>query len=428
MPNDDALVVKGNDLVEARYKLSLGEQRLILLLASTIQKNDTDFNTYEIRVSDFAEMFNLKTDKSLYEKVEKISEELLGKKLYLKNNGKDFEATVWLSYVKYTRGEGVITLRFDESLKPYLLQLNKRFTQYKLNTVMSFKSSYSIRLYELLLKDVWIPKKENKTSFEKVFTIEEYRGFLGIEKEKYPIFADLRKWVIEPTVKEISDQTDLNIFEVRYIKTGRKITGIHFIVLIRSEAETSAQIAQLQLGETPKEKPEIHPTIQSLMNYGFSFEKAKSYKNKYGVKQIERNIAYMLGKDKEKPILNKAGYLNKAIEDDYGNALELEEQKKKEQIAQRKAEEEKKRQKELATQRKAEVEKAERKKVLDEFFALSEKMRGYVQAEYEAYLKETKVFEAIVKRWQMIKNEKEMLLVDNVGWRFYRFIVENNFL
>ncbi|MBK8455580.1 MAG: hypothetical protein IPL34_20070 [Thiofilum sp.] len=48
--------------------------------------------------------------------------------------------------------------------------------------------------------------------------------------------------------------------------------------------------------------------------------------------------------------------------------------------------------------------------MLDEFFALSEKMRGYVQAEYEAHLRETKAFEAIVKRWQMIKNEKKCFL------------------
>ena len=44
----------------------------------------TLFSFYEIKISDFAEMFDLKTDKSLYEKVEKIADELLGKKLYLK--------------------------------------------------------------------------------------------------------------------------------------------------------------------------------------------------------------------------------------------------------------------------------------------------------------------------------------------------------
>ena len=114
------LIKKSNDLIEARYRLTLGEQRLVLLLASQIRKDDKDFNYYEIKISDFAEMFGLKTDKSLYEKVEKIAGDLLGKKLYLKNDGKSFEGTVWLSYVKYVSGSGTIKLRFDDCLKPYL--------------------------------------------------------------------------------------------------------------------------------------------------------------------------------------------------------------------------------------------------------------------------------------------------------------------
>ncbi|WP_020560800.1 replication initiation protein [Thiofilum flexile] len=425
--NENAIVKKGNDLIEARYKLSIGEQRLVLLLASQIHVDDEDFEDYEIRVQDFAEMFNLKTDKSLYEKVEEAAKELVGKRVFLKN-GKEVEVTAWLSYVKYIHGSGTIQLRFDKSLKPYLLQLKKQFTQYKLNHVMSFKSSYSIRLYELLIKDAWVPKKNGKDRFEKTFTLEEYRNFLGIEKGKYPIFADLKKWVIEPPVREITDQTDLNIFEVRYIKTGRKITGLCFVVLIRSEAETSAQVAQLQLGETPTEQPETHPIIDSLMSYGFSFEKAKTYKNKYGIKQIERNIAYMLATEKNKPILNKAGYLSKAIEDDYGNVIGAQEQKKKEQVAQKKAEEERKQKEEREQERKREEEQAKKRKVFDEFFSLSEKVRKYIQAEFEAYLKEKKIFEAIIQRWSILKNEKELLMVEDVGYRFYKFIVENNFL
>lgn len=90
--NDNPIVIKkSNDLIEACYRLTLGEQRLVLLLASQIGKDDKDFNFYEIKISDFAEMFDLKTDKSLYEKVEKIADDLLGKKLYLKNDSKNFE-------------------------------------------------------------------------------------------------------------------------------------------------------------------------------------------------------------------------------------------------------------------------------------------------------------------------------------------------
>ena len=53
------LVTKSNELIEARYKLTLYEQRLILLLISIIQPDDDDFIDYELHVSVFAEMFGI---------------------------------------------------------------------------------------------------------------------------------------------------------------------------------------------------------------------------------------------------------------------------------------------------------------------------------------------------------------------------------
>ena len=330
-------IKKSNDLIEARYRLTLGEQRLVLLLASQIGKDDKDFNFYEIKISDFAEMFDLKTDKSLYEKVEKIADDLLGKKLYLKNDSKNFEGTVWLSYVKYIRGSGTIKVRFDDCLKPYLLQLKHSingFTQYKLHTVLNFKSSYSIRLYELLKMEVWKAEKAQKNQFEKTFALDEYRQTLGIDKKAYPVFADFRRWTIDPPVKEISEQTELNISETKYIKTGRKITGVTFVVKIRQTDETQALKLEME-EEPPKEQP--HPIIERLISLGFGVETAKQYKTKYGIKRIERNIAYTLAKKQEGIVKDIPPYLNKAIVEDMGGGWEVMQSKQNQEKAEQQA-------------------------------------------------------------------------------------------
>lgn len=324
LDNENQIVIKkSNDLIEARYKLTLGEQRLILLLASQIRIDDKDFNSYEIKVSDFAEMFDLKTDKSLYEKVEKIADDLLGKKLYLKNDSKNFEGTVWLSYVKYVRGSGAIKIRFDDCLKPYLLQLKNSingFTQYKLHTVLNFKSSYSIRLYELLKMEVWKAEKSGKANFEKNFALDEYRQILGIDKKAYPIFADFRKRVIDTTVLEISEQTELNISETKYVKTGRKITGITFVVNIRQMDETKK--LKLEMPEEPP-KEQTHPIVERLISLGYAPETAQRDFKKYGVKRLERNIAYTVAKQQEGVVKDLPAYLNQAIREDMGGAWEV---------------------------------------------------------------------------------------------------------
>ena len=348
-------IKKSNDLIEARYRLTLGEQRLVLLLASQIRKDDKDFNYYEIKISDFAEMFGLKTDKSLYEKVEKIAGDLLGKKLYLKNDGKSFEGTVWLSYVKYVSGSGTIKLRFDDCLKPYLLQLKHSingFTQYKLHTVMSFKSAYSIRLYELLKMEVWKSEKLKSTQFEKSFSLDEYRRILGVDKNAYPIFADFRKRVIDTTVLEISEQTELNISETKYIKTGRKITGITFIVKIRQTDEIKT--LQLEMEDPPKEQ--THPIVERLISLGFAVETAKRYKTKYGIKRIERNIAYTLAKQQEGAVKDIPAYLNMAIKEDIGGGWD---------VAKTKAAEEKTKQQTVSNQREKQAELAHLQKMAE---------------------------------------------------------------
>ncbi len=54
----------------------------------------------------------------------------------------------------------------------------------------------------------------------------------------------------------------------------------------------------------------------------------KKYKNRYGVKRIQRNIAYTVAKKKESGIKIKdtAAYLNQAIKDDLGAAFLLAQQ------------------------------------------------------------------------------------------------------
>jgi hypothetical protein len=52
-PPMEELIVKSNKLVEARYKLSLQEQKIILTMISKIGKNDEDFKIINFNVREF---------------------------------------------------------------------------------------------------------------------------------------------------------------------------------------------------------------------------------------------------------------------------------------------------------------------------------------------------------------------------------------
>lgn len=319
---NDVCVRKHNDLIEAKYQLpNLHEQRIIFMLLGQIRPYDEDFKCYRLSGADFAEIVGLK-GKDIYAELDRATKSLVSRTISIRKDEKSFLHVNWLSSAEYQTGSGYVELAFDPKLKPYLLQLKQHFTEYKIDTIFSFKSIYAIRLYELLKKDAF---KAKGNQFKVYFEYTDLREKFGIGKKEYEKFKDFRVKTIDTAVKEISEKTDLMISEVKYGKTGRKITNITFIVFIRSQEEILQQ-AKIKNFQTKSEE-EIHPIIEKMVSLGFSEEVAKKYKNKYGVKQIERNIAYTLAKNQTGLINDIPSYLNKAIESDLGGVWDINQQK-----------------------------------------------------------------------------------------------------
>ena len=70
------LVKKSNYLIEASYKLSLQEQRIILVVSSLININDNDFKTYKIEAKSLISSLNL-SGKSQYSELKTITKKTI---------------------------------------------------------------------------------------------------------------------------------------------------------------------------------------------------------------------------------------------------------------------------------------------------------------------------------------------------------------
>ena len=308
------VIRKSNELIEARYRLNIWEQRLVLTLLMQISPKDEDFKRYKVNVTELANLWQLDGSyaTALYEEVQNAADSLVGKTIQLSDDPAISETVSWLSYVKYKRGSGEVEMEFHSSLKPYLLQLQKHFTQYQLGHVVNFKNQYSIRIYELLKMEVF---KHPDGSFVKDFKYDDLRALLGISDDEYTLFGNFKMRVISPAIAEICSHTDLNIEEVRYGKTGRKVTDITFVVKIRPVVEA----LQLQMEDPPKE----HPIVDLLTSLGFAVETARKYKTRFGVKRIERNIGYAKAKQETGLVKDFPSFLNAAITEDMGGAWEV---------------------------------------------------------------------------------------------------------
>lgn len=219
--NDNYLVTQGNSLIEARQKmpLTVREQKLILVMVSMIEPSDDDFKDYEISIRDFHKLLGLE-GREHYTEMKNMMQSLLSKVVEIPTE-KGWTMTHWVSTATYIKGEGKLQLRFAAELKPYLLQLKNAFTSYKLNAILPLKSVYSIRLYELLKK--W--QQVQKWSC----TVEELRGKLGALNKSYDVYGNFKNRVLDPSVTDLNNQTDL-LIEFNEVKKGRKVVQIEFII------------------------------------------------------------------------------------------------------------------------------------------------------------------------------------------------------
>lgn len=227
--NREMKVYKANDMIQkGRHELSLQEQRCVLYAISKIKPEDTVFQEYTFELSDFYKLCGLHGDS--YTELKTI---LIGlkQKTWWVETAPNVESTVsWFNKVRTNKKSGTVTIRFDDDMMPYLLELtkeNKHFTHYQLKYILPMKSQYAIRLYELL-------KSYQRNNHEWFFDIDQLKKKLNCEK--YNDFYDLRRWVIEPAVTEINKFTDIKI-AWEPVKERRKVTRVIFYMVGKKKTD-----------------------------------------------------------------------------------------------------------------------------------------------------------------------------------------------
>lgn len=260
---DNPLAVQSNALIHARYEMTMLQKKLLLMLISKIRREDDDFKVYKIRVKDFKGTAGLSSTQ-IYSKLKKATEGLLGIVFKIKKETGELQISI-LSSAEYFKGRGLMELCFDPKLKPYLLQLQKQFTQIPIKQVMTLRSVYSIRLFEML--------QQYKSNGFFITKVDDLKYKLGLDN-KYKSYNLFKKNVILQAQNELNS-TDM-AFTFEEIKEGRRIDRIRFKLipvqerlLTESQSQLQAKLmADFEISELQSKKivlklppSEIHKTI-----------------------------------------------------------------------------------------------------------------------------------------------------------------------
>lgn len=234
--NKNLVVVQSNKLIEAHYKqeYTIQEQRTVLWLVGRVHKEDyiyhrkNELKTITISASEYANLMDIPVS-HVYRDAKKIGKSLMDKVLAIEDaESKSWLLVHWVSSMEYKNG--VISVDIHPRLIPYLIDLQDKFTSFKLENILYLNSAHAIKLYQIL--------SQYKVSGERTITLDDLRLMFGISEMKtYERYNAIKEKILEISQREINAKTDIT-FSYKADKDGRKVTSITFKITSKPKEKT----------------------------------------------------------------------------------------------------------------------------------------------------------------------------------------------
>ena len=211
--------------------MSLNAMKLFRLTITQCRMTDEHFYEYQFKVKDLAKEFQI-DEKDMCRDIRTMCMYLMQMLLRIgsENPIDDWEFKHIFEKAKYDKKTGTVTLQLHRDMTELFLQLKTNFTRIPIVNILSMKSKYAIRIYELICEKMrgHYPYADEVTEMD--LSLEEIKAYIGINKKKtYDKISNLKNVILRPALREIEEVAAWKVI-AEDIKTGRSITGFHLTV------------------------------------------------------------------------------------------------------------------------------------------------------------------------------------------------------
>ena len=274
-------VVKSNQLIQSRIGWTKLEHRIVAIMIAQLEKDDEEFHLQRVHIQDLIDMTG-RNGGSIYSQIEDVCKKLVEQTVEVRTETEDgrriYDVYSVMTRCRYKEGAGYVEAKFNEDMRPMLLQLKRRFTQYGLENFMRLSSQHSMRIYELL-------KMREGLRFLRI-SVKELREVLYCE-HSYERFSDFRRWVIDRAQEELHEKADI-WFSYKVERKGRTPVRINFFIKSTDDNKSSTLPGKTSNGQMRlREGKHSEVTKPDVNVYEMLLEDmSQSQLNEYGTEDI----------------------------------------------------------------------------------------------------------------------------------------------
>ena len=348
-------VVEHNALIQSVAKMQKTALKMFELAVSCIDteeppKNNTVYLS-KSELFKFFEVLSSSKHSQFKEAVNYMQKQAFFNIKADKKLGIEYESIVPIPYVKWNDYNDEVTIRFDQAIMPYLIDLKAEFTQYKISELQKLNSKYSIILYRWLSMNYNQYEHYSVKGGRRADQVEAYRNPSIKVKELREItdtinehqhFPHFETRVLKKAIEEINAHTSFNVTYEK-VKKGRSIDSIVFHIEKKRMADDNSykledkvyQEDKARKAETEKDlvfqamqSPytrllienmflNVYETTDSQIMAGLQKNVYPLYdelKELRGLNGVKDHLSYVSSKQEAYSKRNVAKYLKKAIE------------------------------------------------------------------------------------------------------------------
>ena len=207
IPLRDMQVSKSNLLIASRYSMTSRSQKLLTACLAKINPFEPPppmGAVVTLSVAEIRQILNVRGN-SLYEQLKKTAKNIADNSIVFYEDPKHhtFGFTTLVQSCRFDGHE--LKVIFGSEATAFLYEIQKSgngYTTYYIANILGLTAGSSIRLYEILSKNMYLlNQNQNKTVMEVTFELEELKTLLGLYNLNDPRAAEAREFM---TIKKSS--------------------------------------------------------------------------------------------------------------------------------------------------------------------------------------------------------------------------------